>query len=217
MCHTDARSPFTALVHKCTCALIVYRNQILFARCEVNDHRINGLGGNAWGVIPESSAKHKMHRPSLRFSTGEHTHCVRKTSQWYELRPGAWLARTGAARRARLCRCTEPTSGFVQDWCDENQIGFRGIAWHGSVAQDPHLHRWRERAPGLLSGPLGPAWTLTLPHPALPCLISHPGQVWALRQHPRSPCLSTAIRPYSRSHIYHPIHGHDAAARRPQA
>ena len=34
---------------------------------------------------------------------------------------------------------------------------------------------------------------------------------------PRSPCLSTAIRPYSRSHIYHPMHGHDAAARRPQA
>jgi hypothetical protein len=144
MCHSDARSPFTALVHKCTCALIVYRNQILFARCEVNDHLINGLGGNAWGVIPEYSAKHKMRRPSLRFSTGEHAHCVRNTRQWYELRPGAWLARTGAARRARLCRCTEPKSGFVQDWCDENQIGFRGIAWHGSVAQDPHLHRWRE-------------------------------------------------------------------------
>jgi hypothetical protein len=152
MCHTDARSPFTALVHKCTCALIVYRNQILFARCEVNDHRINGLGGNAWGVIPEYSAKHKMRRPSLRFSTGEHAHCVRNTRQWYELRPGAWLARTGAARRARLCRCTEPKSGFVQDWWDENQIGFRGIAWHGSVAQDPHLHRWRERAiPVLIS------------------------------------------------------------------
>ena len=123
--------------------------------------------------------------------------------------------RTGAARRARLCRCTEPKSVFVQDWWDENQIGFRGIAWHGSVAQDPHLHRWRERAPGRLSGPLGPAWTLTLPHPALPSLISHPGQVWALRKHPRSPCLSTATRPYSRSHIYHPMHGHDDAARRP--
>ena len=86
-----------------------------------------------------------------------------KSAQWYELRPGAWLARTGAARRARLCRCTEPKSGFVQDWCDENQIGFRGIAWHGSVAQDPHLHRWRERAPGRLSGHLGPAPTLTSP------------------------------------------------------
>src|SRR4030095_16670879 len=85
MCHTDARSPFTALVHKCTCALIVYRNQILFARCEVNDHRINGLGGNAWGVIPEYSAKHKMHRPSLRFSTGKHAHGVRKTRKAYQL------------------------------------------------------------------------------------------------------------------------------------
>ena len=44
-----------------------------------------------------------------------------------------------------------------------------------------------------------------------------PLSLGVLRQHPRSPCLSTAIRPYSRSHIYHPMHGHDAAARRPQA
>ena len=78
------------------------------------------------------------------FMIAQVTPIVRKTPQWYELRPGAWLARTGAARRARLCRCTEPKSSFVQDWWDESQIGFRGIAWHGSVAQDPHLHRWRE-------------------------------------------------------------------------